>query len=415
MTTDPRVENLRDAQRRLRSALIANADRLDKPFTDDPDKNPWDTFVRPAMRGLESAVDAIAATPAAPVAAPPTGQTDETTAEHHVVDGVKYLCHTADHYCPAEPHRLALSTALGLGTSAPWDAIRERAAELAGQGVAGGDEGDELVCVDECGLCDACGMEPFGTPAEGWREAARFLRRTARASGNREGALHGARLIETELRRLAEDATPVAPSAATPNGTGAVVAASGVREAALREAIARIESPERRTLGLGWESAREVLRQMLHEDDPSRLAAETPGPETQARRGDKFEQWLKAQRDAAADYPEAHQATDGLLDLYRLHADTGTPLGEHVCEGRVVGDCECLETPAAFEADLASKTSPKGDAKAEVIHACPPDGSGLTPCCGRTPFELPLSDRISSEAPITCTAPAVVAEPGKEA
>lgn len=31
----------------------------------------------------------------------------------------------------AEPHRLALSTALGLGTSAPWDAIRERAAELA--------------------------------------------------------------------------------------------------------------------------------------------------------------------------------------------------------------------------------------------------------------------------------------------
>lgn len=31
----------------------------------------------------------------------------------------------------AEPHRLALSDALGLGTSAPWDAIRARAAELA--------------------------------------------------------------------------------------------------------------------------------------------------------------------------------------------------------------------------------------------------------------------------------------------
>lgn len=30
----------------------------------------------------------------------------------------------------AESHRLALSTALGLGTGAPWDAIRERAAEL---------------------------------------------------------------------------------------------------------------------------------------------------------------------------------------------------------------------------------------------------------------------------------------------
>ncbi|MEU4256297.1 hypothetical protein AB0B42_00545 [Streptomyces fradiae] len=41
----------------------------------------------------------------------------------------------------------------------------------------------------------------------------------------------------------------------------------------------------------------------------------------------------------------------------------------------------------------------------ETFHACPPDGSGLTPCCGRTPFELPLGDRISSET-VTCTEPA---------
>lgn len=40
---------------------------------------------------------------------------------------------------------------------------------------------------------------------------------------------------------------------------------------------------------------------------------------------------------------------------------------------------------------------------AEVAHGCPPDGSGLTPCCGLPPFELPLTDRISSEAPTTCT------------
>lgn len=66
----------------------------------------------------------------------------------------------------------------------------------------------------------------------------------------------------------------------------------------------------------------------------------------QPRRGDQFDMWLKAQRDASADYPEAHQATDGLLDLYRLHADMGVPLGGHVCEATVVGDCECLEQPA---------------------------------------------------------------------
>ncbi|MEU9323243.1 hypothetical protein AB0D91_05425 [Streptomyces canus] len=43
----------------------------------------------------------------------------------------------------------------------------------------------------------------------------------------------------------------------------------------------------------------------------------------------------------------------------------------------------------------------------EVVHGCPPDGSGLTPCCGRTPFELPRTDRMSTDpAAVTCTPPA---------
>jgi len=73
-------------------------------------------------------------------------------------------------------------------------------------------EGGELVCVDECGWCDACGMEPFGTSAEGWREAARFLRRTARESPDFLGAIRGARLIEDELRRLAAEAQQPTPA-----------------------------------------------------------------------------------------------------------------------------------------------------------------------------------------------------------
>lgn len=81
------------------------------------------------------------------------------------------------------------------------------------------DEGDELVCVDECGSCDACGIEPFGTPAEGWRQAAHFLRRTARESGDRDGALCGAQLIEAELRRLAETSRP-RPTAPYPSASG---------------------------------------------------------------------------------------------------------------------------------------------------------------------------------------------------
>jgi hypothetical protein len=38
------------------------------------------------------------------------------------------------------------------------------------------------------------------------------------------------------------------------------------------------------------------------------------------------------------------------------------------------------------------------------IHACPPDGSGLTPCCGKTPFELPATDRMTSDPEqVTCS------------
>lgn len=41
-----------------------------------------------------------------------------------------------------------------------------------------------------------------------------------------------------------------------------------------------------------------------------------------------------------------------------------------------------------------------------VIHACPPDGSGLMPCCGRSPIDVPLTERISIDGTaVTCTGP----------
>jgi hypothetical protein len=45
---------------------------------------------------------------------------------------------------------------------------------------------------------------------------------------------------------------------------------------------------------------------------------------------------------------------------------------------------------------------------APVVHGCPPDGSGLTPCCRRTPLELPATDRITSNpGNVTCPGPPV--------
>lgn len=41
-----------------------------------------------------------------------------------------------------------------------------------------------------------------------------------------------------------------------------------------------------------------------------------------------------------------------------------------------------------------------------IVHACPPDGSGVMPCCGRSPIDVPLTERISLDgSAITCTGP----------
>ncbi|MEV0556304.1 hypothetical protein AB0I27_22980 [Streptomyces sp. NPDC050597] len=74
-----------------------------------------------------------------------------------------------------------------------------------------------------------------------------------------------------------------------------------------------------------------------------RILSGLAGPQTAPipRRSDAFDHWLRDQREQAD--PIAWHIIDGLLDSYRLHADTRTPLQEHVCSGQVIGDCECFE------------------------------------------------------------------------
>ncbi|MFE2073687.1 hypothetical protein [Streptomyces misionensis] len=89
------------------------------------------------------------------------------------------------------------------------------------------------------------------------------------------------------------------------------------------------------------------------ESELRRLAVEAHGTgvpqQALPARGDQFEAWLKVQRDNYRPRSSAWNELDYLLDLYRLHADTGTPLGEHVCEGKAVGGCECPEPAAATQ------------------------------------------------------------------
>lgn len=73
-------------------------------------------------------------------------------------------------------------------------------------------------------------------------------------------------------------------------------------------------------------------------------SSEALGVAVQPRRGDTFEAWLKAQRDEYGVRSSPQWITlDGVLDAYRLHADTGTPIDQHICEGCMRGDCEYAE------------------------------------------------------------------------
>ena len=54
------------------------------------------------------------------------------------------------------------------------------------------------------------------------------------------------------------------------------------------------------------------------------------------------------------------------------------------------------EVAVSFEDELV-------EAKAEIIHLCPYDGTSVTPCCARSPFELKKTDRMTMDrALVTC-------------
>lgn len=45
----------------------------------------------------------------------------------------------------------------------------------------------------------------------------------------------------------------------------------------------------------------------------------------------------------------------------------------------------------------------RGGLGTPVVHRCPPPGWGITPCCGRTPFELGGTDQLTEdEELVTC-------------
>lgn len=180
------------------------------------------------------------------------------------------------------------------------------------------------------------------------REAVSWLKQAIRADGE---AIEARARVDA-VRALADDAEREAKRNLV-HGGGHLPAQVGV--AALRAAL---DWPQRAVAALDG-SAEAGGPTEGHQPcicgrrDMCRCAydaeADTPAPAPLPRRDDHVAAWIKRARDARADGPSPrwdYLALDYLLDDYRLHADTGTPLDEHVCDGGQCDDCREGNIPA---------------------------------------------------------------------
>jgi hypothetical protein len=233
------------------------------------------------------------------------------TAIRDIVMGLRHMADGAPQAGDAVDHRLDLSEALGLGTGAPWDAIRDRAAELQAA-AAPADPASECPQCGDAGACNG-GPCPLLAPAD----------RAAVRSAEDGVVLHIPEVTYLDTQVWSVDV------GLTVEGLRAL------RDAA--DAELRCMTDEAQRAGKG-----EQLDCRTPETHNWGCGCPTEPP----HRGDKVDAWLRARRE---EYPRGTaewHTVDGVLDRYRLHADTGTLLTEYVCECRGTADCDCREQQA---------------------------------------------------------------------
>lgn len=89
---------------------------------------------------------------------------------------------------------------------------------------------------------------------------------------------------------------------------------------------------------------------------------------------------------------------EGQLATVRHHHPSGNSNlgGEHPL---VWLECEVLWSHGSADGFWAARV----EYVVPPVHACPSDGGGgLMPCCGKTPFEVPRTDRMTSDGEVTC-------------
>lgn len=251
--------------------------------------------------------------------------------------------------------------------------------------------------------CSGCRYVPCGNcPPTDWIDGHPQLEAIAAAVWEQCGRSDSGTCVEDDPRNIAVAALAAALPATTDRATEAhrlaLSEALGLGTGAPWDAIhdratelglpPLDQDPVARRLGLLAEYRAAVLREAADAIDAGTRQAKAD----EVLEPDKY----RPCRDASAQLRRM-AAEAGPADT--VGQDDGETSG---CDVEFEGGGQC--TKAAGHRTLQNQdphTPPVG----EVVHGCPPDGSGLTPCCGRTPFELPLTDRISSEAPVTCPGP----------
>lgn len=149
-----------------------------------------------------------------------------------------------------------------------------------------------------------------------------------------------------------------------------------------------------------WRKLGQRNLERAHEEN-ARLRAEHVAVEKKLRHSEKRSEELRVESrrrgKVKLEYAEQIRQLEKKLDEVR------TQLGAEILRSGQA-ETELRRASGAVVGVVADMTP------AETVHACPPDGSGLTPCCGRTPFELPSSDRISSETDAVTCRPSALAQ-----
>ena len=208
------------------------------------------------------------------------------------------------------------------------DPLRDRIAEAV----------EECRTLTPAALADAVlAVLPTADRAAVLREAADRIDRTDLPQDDVDMFDNGARWATKLLRRMADEAQPETPS-------------MKLARASMEAMNATLRRPATEVSCTCADAGDCFAPAGHYADCPQVDEAQPAGPatddEARPRRGDAFETWLKTQReryDRHGESSEFWHEFDGALNRYRLHADMGVPLSEHVCEGRVAGDCECLE------------------------------------------------------------------------